>query len=193
MSDATVTLVDGAGGAASRRLVAEHVVPRLAVDPDHPDRPLLDATPFTAPGTRLATTTDAHVVRPLEFPGGSIGSLAVHGTVNDLAMCGAQPLALSSALILEEGLPMDDLWRVVRSMQQAAAAVGVPIVTGDTKVVEAGAVAVAIAPRSSANDQPFAGKAKPMTKVTRIPAKTDSRIVIKKTFLPVALRVPIEK
>ena len=138
MSDATVTLVDGAGGAASRRLVAEHVVPRLAVDPDHPDRPLLDATPFTAPGTRLATTTDAHVVRPLEFPGGSIGSLAVHGTVNDLAVSGARPLVLTVALVLEEGLPLATFDRELDALAAAARAAGVRVVAGDTKVVERG-------------------------------------------------------
>ncbi len=89
-------------------------------------------------GTRLAFSTDSFTVSPLFFPGGNIGSLAVHGTVNDLAMCGARPLALSSAFILEEGLQMETLWQVVQSMQQAAQTVGVPIVTGDTKVVERG-------------------------------------------------------
>jgi len=89
-------------------------------------------------GARLAFTTDSYVIHPIFFPGGDIGSLAVHGTVNDLAMCGAQPLALSSAMILEEGLPMQDLWRIVQSMQSAAQNIGVPIVTGDTKVVDRG-------------------------------------------------------
>ena len=87
---------------------------------------------------QLAFTTDSFVITPRFFPGGDIGSLAVHGTVNDLAMCGARPLALSAGFILEEGLPMDDLWRVVQSMQRAAAAAGVAIVTGDTKVVDRG-------------------------------------------------------
>jgi len=89
-------------------------------------------------GARLAFSTDSYVIHPIFFPGGDIGSLAVHGTVNDLAMCGAQPLALSSAMILEEGLPMQDLWRIVQSMQSAAQNIGVPIVTGDTKVVDRG-------------------------------------------------------
>jgi hydrogenase expression/formation protein HypE len=89
-------------------------------------------------GGRLAFTTDSHVVRPLFFPGGDIGSLAVHGTVNDLAMCGAIPRWMSVSLILEEGLPVDVLIRVLRSMRQAAAGAGVHIVTGDTKVVERG-------------------------------------------------------
>jgi hydrogenase expression/formation protein HypE len=89
-------------------------------------------------GARLAFTTDGHVVRPLFFPGGDIGSLAVNGTVNDLAMCGARPLWLSAAFIVEEGLPMQTLARVVASMREAARVAGVQLVTGDTKVVERG-------------------------------------------------------
>jgi hydrogenase expression/formation protein HypE len=89
-------------------------------------------------GIKLAFTTDSYVVRPIFFPGGDIGDLAVNGTVNDLAMCGAQPLYLSAGFILEEGLPMESLWRVVRSMRRAAAAAGVQLVTGDTKVVDKG-------------------------------------------------------
>jgi hydrogenase expression/formation protein HypE len=89
-------------------------------------------------GGRFAFSTDSYVVRPLEFPGGDIGQLAIHGTINDLAMCGAQPLALSVGLILEEGFPMESLWRVAQSLQQAATEAGVPIATGDTKVVERG-------------------------------------------------------
>ena len=88
--------------------------------------------------SRLAFSTDSFVVSPRFFPGGDIGSLAVHGTVNDLAMCGARPLALSVGFILEEGLPMDELWRVVRSLAWAAREAGVSVVTGDTKVVERG-------------------------------------------------------
>jgi hydrogenase expression/formation protein HypE len=89
-------------------------------------------------GQRLAFTTDSFVVKPLFFRGGDIGSLAVHGTVNDLAMGGARPLALSAAFILEEGFPLSELRRIADSMAQAAARAGVPIVTGDTKVVERG-------------------------------------------------------
>jgi hydrogenase expression/formation protein HypE len=89
-------------------------------------------------GPRLAFTTDCFVITPRFFPGGDIGSLSVHGTVNDLAMCGARPLALSAGFILEEGLPMEELWRIVQSMQAAAQAAGVPVVTGDTKVVDRG-------------------------------------------------------
>ncbi len=89
-------------------------------------------------GSRLAFTTDSFVVRPLIFPGGDIGDLAVNGTVNDLAMCGARPLYLSAGFILEEGLAMDTLRTVVTSMQEAAAKAGVQLVTGDTKVVDKG-------------------------------------------------------
>ena len=89
-------------------------------------------------GIRLAFSTDSYVVRPLFFPGGDIGSLAVNGTVNDLAMCGARPLYLSAGFVLEEGLPMATLSRIVASMQAAAEAAGVAIVTGDTKVVDRG-------------------------------------------------------
>ncbi|MBN1212887.1 MAG: hydrogenase expression/formation protein HypE [candidate division Zixibacteria bacterium] len=87
---------------------------------------------------KIVLTTDSYVVHPLFFPGGDIGSLAVNGTVNDLAMCGARPLYLSAGFIIEEGFPMEDLWRVARSMQQAADSAGVSIVTGDTKVVDKG-------------------------------------------------------
>jgi hydrogenase expression/formation protein HypE len=104
-----------------------------ALDLQH-DGAILDAPC----GVRLAFTTDSYVVRPLFFPGGDIGSLAVNGTVNDLAMCGARPLGLSAAFILEEGFATEDLKRIAASMQAAAAAVSVPIVTGDTKVVERG-------------------------------------------------------
>jgi hydrogenase expression/formation protein HypE len=89
-------------------------------------------------GARIAFTTDSYVVRPLFFPGGDIGSLAVNGTVNDLAMCGARPRYLSAGFILEEGLAMEDLQRVVASMARSAAAAGVELVTGDTKVVDKG-------------------------------------------------------
>ena len=90
-------------------------------------------------GDRLAFSTDSFVVKPLRFPGGSVGHLAVHGTVNDLAMMGARPLALSAAFVLEEGFPIDGCAQIVADMAEAAAAAGVPIVTGDTKVVDHGA------------------------------------------------------
>ncbi len=97
-----------------------------------------DATVFDTATGRLAFTTDSYVVRPLFFPGGDIGRLAVYGTVNDLAMAGAKPLYLSAGFILEEGLPMDSLWRIVQSMSSAARECAVQIVTGDTKVVDRG-------------------------------------------------------
>lgn len=97
-----------------------------------------DGATFSVNGARLAFTTDSYVVRPIFFPGGDIGSLAVNGTVNDLAMCGARPLYLSVGFILEEGLPMETLWSVVQSMRRAADEARVQIVTGDTKVVDKG-------------------------------------------------------
>ncbi|MEO0924618.1 MAG: hydrogenase expression/formation protein HypE [Cyanobacteria bacterium J06643_13] len=97
-----------------------------------------DAVTLQLTGNKIAFTTDSYVVSPLFFPGGDIGSLAVNGTVNDLAMAGARPLYLSVSFILEEGLPIETLWQVVLSMQQAAEAANIKIVTGDTKVVEKG-------------------------------------------------------
>ncbi len=99
---------------------------------------LHDGSVFTPSTPRLAFTTDSYVIQPLFFPGGDIGKLAVCGTVNDLAMCGARPRYLSLGLILEEGLPMETLWKVICSIQETAASTGVWVVTGDTKVVERG-------------------------------------------------------
>ena len=131
----TVLLGHGSGGKLSAALLQQIFLPAF-------HNPLLsrleDQAVLDVQSGRLAFTTDSFVVKPLFFPGGDIGSLAVHGTVNDLAMGGAQPLALSAAFILEEGFPMADLRRVVDSMAQAAENVGVAIVTGDTKVVERG-------------------------------------------------------
>jgi hydrogenase expression/formation protein HypE len=98
----------------------------------------LDSANLYVPSSRLAFTTDSYVVKPLFFPGGDIGSMAIYGTVNDLAMVGARPLFLSTAFIVEEGLPMETLWTIVQSMRQAAERAGVTIVTGDTKVVDRG-------------------------------------------------------
>lgn len=97
-----------------------------------------DSAQFIVPAGKLAMTTDSYVVRPIFFPGGDIGSMAIHGTVNDLAMSGARPLYLSCGFIIEEGLPMETLWRVVCAMRDAAQKCGVQIVTGDTKVVDRG-------------------------------------------------------
>ena len=105
-----------------------------------------DQAVLEAGSARIAFTTDSFVVTPLFFPGGDIGKLAVHGTINDLAMSGATPLALSAAFILEEGFPMEELSRIVASMAEAARAAGVPIVTGDTKVVSRGATACSSPP-----------------------------------------------
>jgi hydrogenase expression/formation protein HypE len=132
-----ITLSHGSGGKATHNLV-EGLFAQAFANPALD--PLDDAAtlPLDGGGQRLAFTTDSYVVSPLFFPGGDIGKLAVHGTLNDLAMTGAEPLGLSAAMILEEGLPIDDLKQVVASMQAAAARAGVPIVTGDTKVVNRG-------------------------------------------------------
>jgi hydrogenase expression/formation protein HypE len=100
--------------------------------------PLSDAALLDLDGSRLAFTTDAYVVKPVFFPGGSIGDLAVNGTVNDLAVAGARPVALSAGFVVEEGFPLADLRRVAKDMARAAEAAGVPVATGDTKVVERG-------------------------------------------------------
>ncbi len=97
-----------------------------------------DQAAFDIGEGRMVMSTDGHVIDPLFFPGGNIGSLAVHGTVNDVAMCGARPLYLSAGFILEEGFPLHDLERIVASMAEAATVAGVPVITGDTKVVERG-------------------------------------------------------
>jgi hydrogenase expression/formation protein HypE len=106
------------------------------------DNPFLesrhDGAVLAVGSQKLAFTTDSYVVHPLFFPGGNIGTLAVNGTINDLAMCGARPLVLSAGLILEEGLPMDTLWSVTQAMQQAARQAHVHLATGDTKVVDRG-------------------------------------------------------
>ncbi|MFQ5596398.1 MAG: hydrogenase expression/formation protein HypE, partial [Anaerolineae bacterium] len=131
----TVLLAHGGGGRLTQMLIERMFLPAF----DNPTLETLhDGAILNVNGARLAFSTDSFVISPLFFPGGDIGSLAVHGTVNDLAMCGARPLSLSAGLILEEGLPMDDLWRIVQSMQQAVQATGVSLVTGDTKVVDRG-------------------------------------------------------
>ena len=131
-----VLLAHGGGGLLTHRLIEQVLAPPLsstALDARH-DGGLI-ALAF---GVRLAMTTDSYVVRPLFFPGGDIGSLAINGTVNDLAMCGARPLGLSVGLILEEGFAVEDLRRIVASMARSARAIPVDVVTGDTKVVERG-------------------------------------------------------
>jgi len=131
----TVTLAHGGGGKLMHQLLEKMILPAF-------QSPLLetrhDGAVFGIGESRLAFTTDSYVVSPLFFPGGDIGTLAINGTVNDLAMCGARPLYLSCGLILEEGLPMDTLWRIVQSLKSAADAARVQLVTGDTKVVDKG-------------------------------------------------------
>jgi hydrogenase expression/formation protein HypE len=135
--DEVVTLAHGAGGKASAALLDAVFLPAFA---DDRSAPQTDAAVMTLPsGERVAFSTDSYVVKPLRFPGGSVGHLAVHGTVNDLAMMGARPLALSAAFVLEEGFSIDALREIVADMAEAAAAAGVSIITGDTKVVDRGA------------------------------------------------------
>jgi len=130
-----VLLAHGGGGKLMHQLIGKMF---LAAFGNRPPATQHDSAVVEWTGKKLAFTTDSYVVRPLFFPGGDIGSMAVHGTVNDLAMSGARPVYLSAAFILEEGLPMDTLWRVVCSMRDAAQHCGVQIVTGDTKVVDKG-------------------------------------------------------
>lgn len=135
LADDVVTLAHGAGGKATHALIEALFLEELGnplLDP------LSDSAVFESTGTRFAFTTDSFVVKPLFFPGGDIGSLAVHGTVNDLAMSGARPLHLSAGFIVEEGFPIADLRRVAASMAEAARTSGVAVVAGDTKVVERG-------------------------------------------------------
>jgi hydrogenase expression/formation protein HypE len=135
MSD-KVLLDYGSGGRASQRLISELFLKHLGNDELNR---LNDAAELTVSG-RIAMSTDSFTVDPIFFPGGNIGSLAVHGTVNDVAMMGAVPRFMTCAYIIEEGLPMDDLERIVASMGEAVREAGVTIVSGDTKVVPKGAV-----------------------------------------------------
>jgi len=130
-----VLLGHGSGGKLSAELLNDVFLPALS----NPALARLDdQAVVNVNQQRIAFTTDSFVVKPLFFPGGNIGSLAVHGTINDLAVGGATPLFLSAAFIVEEGYPIEDLRRIVLSMHEAAAAAGVQVVTGDTKVVERG-------------------------------------------------------
>src|SRR5215467_10115720 len=137
LRDEKITLSHGSGGKSTHNLIEGVFAPAFS-------NPFLDAMDdaatfgFDGTGQRLAFTTDTYVVSPLFFPGGDIGKLAVHGTINDLAMAGAEPLYLSAGFILEEGFPISDLRRIVDAMATAAAGAGVAIVTGDTKVVQRG-------------------------------------------------------
>lgn len=130
-----VTLAHGGGGTLSQKLIQKMFLPQF-------DNPLLnlqhDGAIFEVNGNKLAFSTDSYVVKPIFFPGGNIGELAVNGTVNDLAMCGANPLYISAGFIIEEGFSMEELWQIILSMKKAAEKAGVQIVTGDTKVVDKG-------------------------------------------------------
>jgi hydrogenase expression/formation protein HypE len=129
-----VQMAHGGGGRVMHQLIEQMLLPSLGSNPDWQH----DAARLSLPPGQLAFTTDSYVVSPLFFPGGDIGCLAVYGTVNDLAMAGARPLYLSLSFILEEGLPMETLWRVVQSIAAASRQAGIQIVTGDTKVVDRG-------------------------------------------------------
>jgi hydrogenase expression/formation protein HypE len=135
VADDRIVLAHGGGGRLTHQLIEKIFIPAFG-------NPMLeqrhDGAVIPVNGSRLAFTTDSFVVRPLIFPGGNIGDLAINGTVNDLAMCGARPLYLSAGFILEEGLEMETLRTVVNAMQQAAANANVKLVTGDTKVVDKG-------------------------------------------------------
>src|SRR3954466_11852363 len=135
VADDRIVLAHGGGGRLTHQLIEKIFIPAFsnaALEQRH------DAAVVSVNGARLAFTTDSFVVRPLIFPGGNIGDLAVNGTVNDLAMCGARPLYLSAGFILEEGLEIETLRTVVASMKDAAAKAAVQLVTGDTKVVDKG-------------------------------------------------------
>jgi hydrogenase expression/formation protein HypE len=135
MRHGLIDLSHGAGGRATAQLIDELFRPAF-------DNPILnqgdDNASFAIPAGRMAMSTDSYVIWPLFFPGGDIGSLAVHGTINDIAMAGARPLHLAASYIIEEGFPLADLARIAVSMGRAARAAGVAVVTGDTKVVERG-------------------------------------------------------
>jgi hydrogenase expression/formation protein HypE len=131
----TLTLAHGGGGKLTQKLIAELFLPALQ---NSYLQELHDGAVIPLNGSLLAFTTDSFVVNPPFFPGGNIGNLSVHGTVNDLAMCGARPAFLSLAFILEEGFLMSDLWKVLCSIREACDSLNIKVVTGDTKVVEKG-------------------------------------------------------
>jgi hydrogenase expression/formation protein HypE len=135
MNDERVLLAHGSGGRLTRDLIEKIIVP--AFDNPELDR-LADTSALSESGNRLVMTTDSYVVTPLFFPGGDIGKLSVCGTVNDLATAGARPVALSVGFVIEEGFPFEDLKKILISMKKEADRVPVPLITGDTKVVEKG-------------------------------------------------------
>ncbi|TAK56716.1 MAG: hydrogenase expression/formation protein HypE [Bacteroidetes bacterium] len=130
-----ILLAHGGGGTLTHQLIEKMLLPEFR---NQLLEPLHDGAILSVNGMKLAFSTDSYVVNPIFFPGGNIGELAINGTVNDLAMCGATPLFLSAAFIIEEGFSMEELWKVVRAMHTASLHAGVQLVTGDTKVVERG-------------------------------------------------------
>ncbi|MEM3045698.1 MAG: hydrogenase expression/formation protein HypE [Candidatus Bathyarchaeia archaeon] len=135
--DDRITMAHGAGGAVMQSLIRNSILKFLGgSEAEVP----LEALDDSAVIEDIVLKSDSHTVKPLFFPGGDIGRLAVSGTVNDIAVMGAEPLALASGFILEEGLPMEKLERILRSMQETCREAGVPVITGDTKVVEKGAL-----------------------------------------------------
>jgi len=135
-----ITMAHGAGGEAMQRLIKDIILKHLRFDPEVSVEVSLEDLDDSAVVEDIVFTTDAHTVKPIFFPGGDIGVLAVSGTINDLAVMGAEPLALSSSLVIEEGFPIEDLERILESMRRTCERAGVPIVTGDTKVVERNAL-----------------------------------------------------
>src|SRR5262249_12242421 len=130
-----IVLGHGSGGRLTHQLVQQMILPTFqneVLNAQH------DGAILAVNGSRIAFSTDSYIVHPIFFPGGNIGDLAVNGTVNDLSMCGAKPQYLSASLIIEEGLSMEDLWRILCSMKAAAEKAGVTLVTGDTKVIDRG-------------------------------------------------------
>ena len=135
MAGENITLDHGGGGRLSHQLITEHFVTAFN---NAPLNALNDSAVLDVHSSRIALSTDSYTVDPIFFPGGDIGSLALHGTINDVAMSGARPLFITVGIILEEGFPFDDLKRIISSMSRAAREAGVTIVTGDTKVVPRG-------------------------------------------------------
>src|SRR5215469_10704680 len=130
-----VTLAHGSGGKLTHNLIKKMLLPQFG---NEYLEPLHDGAIFSHNTTRFSFSTDSYVVNPIFFPGGDIDELAINGTVNDISMCGAKPLYLSAGFIIEEGFSMEDFWRIILSMQNAAKKAGVLLVTGDTKVVDRG-------------------------------------------------------
>lgn len=130
-----ILLAHGGGGRLSHQLISKMFLPQFN---NQLLNTLHDCAVFNLSGQRLAFTTDSYIIQPIFFPGGNIGELAINGTVNDLSVGGAKPIYLSAAFIIEEGFPIEDLWKIVLSMKEAADKAGILIVTGDTKVVERG-------------------------------------------------------